>query len=231
MPEPTATATHINALTFSYGKQQPVVLDIPHWQIPRGQHIFLSGDSGSGKSTLLNLIAGTLTPTSGDITLMDAPFSVLPARRRDRLRAEHIGIVFQQLNLISYLTVQDNIAAAAYFAGRDYQHLETRIAALLDQLALPERVLKQQASELSVGQQQRVAIARALINAPALLIVDEPTSALDTRARDAFMDVLITTAADSAMLFVSHDPGLAGHFSHQQTMTALNRAHVTEAAV
>ena len=220
---PTAHAVTLLDVTFAYSESTPNVLDIPDWHIPRQKHVFLSGDSGSGKSTLLNLIGGTLTPSRGEIRLLDNTFSSLPARKRDKQRARHIGVVFQQFNLISYLSVKKNIEAAAYFAGRDHNHLNDDIAALLDSLNLPPSAIHARADSLSVGQQQRVAIARALINKPELLIVDEPTSALDTRARDAFMEVLTSVAKNSAMLFVSHDPGLAQNFSTHITMDELNR--------
>lgn len=221
---PTAHAVTVSNVTFAYSETDPCILDIPGWHIPRQKHIFLSGDSGSGKSTLLNLIGGTLTPSGGEIRLLGDAFSTLPARKRDKCRARHIGVVFQQFNLISYLSVKQNITAAAYFAGRKHRHLDEDIAALLDNLHLPPPTLHARADSLSVGQQQRVAIARALINKPELLIVDEPTSALDTRARDAFMEVLTTVAGNSAMLFVSHDPGLAQNFSTHITMGELNQA-------
>ncbi|GGW78227.1 ATP-binding cassette domain-containing protein [Alteromonas halophila] len=217
-------AVRLSEVTFAYDQSGPPVLAIPDWSIPRGEHIFLSGDSGSGKSTLLNLLGGTLTPSSGNITLLGEAFSSLPARKRDAARATHIGVVFQQFNLISYLSVKQNIAAAAYFAGRNYRHIDGDIIELLDNLHLPANTLNVRADSLSVGQQQRVSIARALINKPELLLVDEPTSALDTRARDAFMEVLTSVATNSAMLFVSHDPGLADNFKKTLTMRSLNEA-------
>ncbi len=221
---PISAAVEIANVKFAYGDGGACVLDIPQWQIPRQQHMFLSGDSGSGKSTLLNLIGGTLVPRSGEIKLLGEAFSTLPARKRDMLRAKHIGVVFQQFNLISYLTVKQNIAAAVYFAGNKSAQIDNRIGELLESLHLPVGTLDARADSLSVGQKQRVAIARALINEPELLIVDEPTSALDARARDAFMDELTKVASNSAMLFVSHDPGLASNFSTHVHMDELNQA-------
>lgn len=209
-----ALAVNIDALTFSYTKGSPPILSIPQWKVPSNQHVFLSGPSGSGKSTLLNLLSGTLSPTSGNITLLDRPFSSLSPRQRDKFRAQHIGVVFQQFNLIPYLSVEQNIKAAVYFAKKGASSTEVyeRMLTLIDALRLPTSVLKQKADALSIGQQQRVAIARALINNPELLIVDEPTSALDTAARDSFMTLLKNVAKDSTMIFVSHDMGMASHF-------------------
>ncbi len=228
MASPHATSAPpvivLDAVTFAYTEDGPDIIDIPAWSVAAGEHAFVSGASGSGKSTLLNLITGTLVPDTGSITLAGQPFSSAPARQRDHLRATHIGVVFQQFNLIGYLSVQQNIAAAAYFAKNNQANLDQRIAELIEALQLPRRVLKARAETLSVGQQQRVAIARALVNKPEVLVVDEPTSALDANARDRFMNLLIDNARDSAVLFVSHDTSLKHHFESHIDMAALNQA-------
>jgi len=137
----------------------------------------------------------------------------------------HIGVVFQQLNLIPYLTVSQNIQAAVYFASsnkQDRQHkMHSRLSFLLNALQLPEDIASQRADSLSAGQQQRVAIARALINEPEILIVDEPTSALDTTARDMFMQLLKQVSINSTLLFVSHDRSLQQYFDIHKTMNTL----------
>lgn len=221
------TAVELDNVTFRYGRDGAPVINIPHWQVMAKEHVFVSGASGSGKSTLLNLITGTLVPQQGSITLCGKPFSSASARKRDKLRAKHIGVVFQQFNLINYLTVQQNIAAAAYFADNQSADLNTRIQKLIAALKLPENVLHAKASELSVGQQQRVAIARALINEPELLVVDEPTSALDAHARDTFMSLLRENARDRALVFVSHDAALATHFDKHIDIASINNAGAT----
>lgn len=216
-------AITIEKLLFSYGKKQQPVLKIADWQIEAGQRVFLSGASGSGKSTLLNLLSGMLVPQSGEIRLLGQAFSSLSARKRDKFRARHIGVVFQQFNLVPYLSVQANIELAAYFAGGK-QYASTRARQLLQQLQLPASLLNQRADALSVGQQQRVAIARALINQPELLIVDEPTSALDANARDAFIKLLLACCdqQQSTLLFVSHDASLAQYFESHQSIQQIN---------
>ena len=124
-------------------------------------------------------------------------------------------MVFQQFNLIPYLSVEQNIQAAAYFADGWSTTLQSANAERMALLNLPTRILQQRADQLSVGQQQRVAIARALINQPELLIVDEPTSALDSDARDSFIQLLFQCVeeSNSSLLFVSHDRALAQHFT------------------
>ena len=225
---PLQLAIDVRQLTFSYSKSQAPILSIEKWQVAQSEHVFLSGPSGSGKSTLLNLLSGTLEPSSGTIALLEQPFSTLSQRQRDRFRSRHIGVVFQQFNLIPYLTVEQNIKAAAYFAKADKesaQSLSQRIVNLLEKLQLPASIVHAKADALSIGQQQRVAIARALINSPQILIVDEPTSALDVAARDSFMSLLKAVAKESTLIFVSHDPAMAAYFDkHIDIYTLLDKS-------
>ncbi|WP_334019703.1 ABC transporter ATP-binding protein [Alteromonas sp. S015] len=217
-------AIEVSNLQFSYTKESPPVIDIKAWQVSQGEHVFLSGPSGSGKSTLLNLLCGTLTPTQGDIALLAQPFSALSNRQRDKFRARNIGVVFQQFNLIPYLSVAQNINAAVYFANTNVGKTaaDAKLRDLLDKLQLPSHVLHAKADALSIGQQQRVAIARALINDPQLLIVDEPTSALDTDARDSFMSLLKDVAGESTMIFVSHDKAMESYFDRHCSIKELS---------
>ena len=220
------TAIEVSNLQFSYIKESAPVIDIKAWQVAQGEHVFLSGPSGSGKSTLLNLLCGTLTPTHGEITLLSQPFSSLSNRQRDKFRARNIGVVFQQFNLIPYLSVAQNINAAVYFANANASKKaeDAKLRNLLDKLQLPSHVLHAKADALSIGQQQRVAIARALVNDPQLLIVDEPTSALDTDARDSFMSLLKDVAADSTMIFVSHDKAMESYFDRHCSISELTQS-------
>jgi len=219
------TAIEVSNLQFSYAKESATIIDIASWQVYQGEHVFLSGPSGSGKSTLLNLLCGTLTPTQGSIALLEQPFSSLSNRQRDKFRARNIGVVFQQFNLIPYLSVAQNINAAAYFASADTSKKDNdaKVHHLLDRLQLPSHVLHAKADALSIGQQQRVAIARALINDPQLLVVDEPTSALDTDARDSFMSLLKEVAAQSTMIFVSHDKAMESYFDRHCSIGEINQ--------
>lgn len=230
VPAHNGLAINVQSLHFAYGKHSRPVLDIPTWQVSQGAQVFLKGPSGSGKSTLLNLLAGILSPTSGIVEVLGQNLSHLSTRRRDRYRAAHIGLVFQQFNLIPYLNVADNILLAAHFNGRAGKQVETRMHELLQTLKLPEESLNMPAARLSVGQQQRVAIARALINNPQILIVDEPTSSLDSGARDAFMTLLLqlTKANDKTLVFVSHDETLAPYFGQTVDLSEINRAATAE---
>jgi len=229
-------AIAIHDLLFKWPGAAAFSLAVPELQIACGEQVFLLGASGSGKSTLLNLIAGVLTPQQGSIRILDTDFSQLSARQKDRFRARHIGLVFQQFNLIPYLDVETNIRLASSFVGSpgpvstststsksDANAAPQRMRALLEGLQLDPALLKRRADSLSVGQQQRVAIARAMINQPALLIADEPTSALDTDARDSFMQLLLglQASAGTTIVFVSHDRSLASGFDRVVDMRQL----------
>ncbi|UJP06089.1 MAG: ABC transporter ATP-binding protein [Nitrosomonas sp.] len=222
----SSDAVKISGLRFSYpGKAAAAVLDMPDWRIPRGGGVFVNGASGSGKSTLLNLLAGILTATAGTVEILGQDLATLSARRRDAFRAKHMGIVFQQFNLIQYLSVLDNIRLAAYFGVQNIGAVESRALALFAALELDRTLIRKPASDLSVGQQQRVAIVRALINAPEILIADEPTSALDSDTRDAFMALLMTIsrAQGITLIVASHDIALSQCFQQVISLSAINR--------
>lgn len=209
----------VHDLKFQYSKSD-TALCCHHWSVQAASQIFLYGDSGSGKSTLLNLLSGILKPTSGAIELAGVDISALSANKLDRFRAQNIGVVFQQFNLIPYLNVIQNVQLAEYFAKRTPSNPKA-LEPMLDSLNLATSILNQKVSNLSVGQKQRVAIMRALINSPKLLLVDEPTSALDASARDGFMQLLlsITEAKQTTLIFVSHDTALRQHFTKHIAVT------------
>ncbi|MDQ7988260.1 MAG: ABC transporter ATP-binding protein [Candidatus Dactylopiibacterium sp.] len=200
-------------------------LDIPAFHLAPGEQLFLQGESGSGKSTLLSLAAGLITPTAGTVRLFGAAFSAHRARTRDRLRADHIGYLFQQFNLLPYLPVLDNVLLPCRFSARRAGRAGARPAhearRLLDHLGLPESCWTRPARLLSIGQQQRVAAARALIGRPELLLADEPTSALDAVRQQDFLALLRaeSNAAQSALIFVSHDERLAMAFDRRARLT------------
>ena len=216
-------AIEIQSLRFRWPAAQQHTLAIDDWSVPAGRRLFLYGPSGSGKSTLLNLLAGILLPVEGHCKILGTDLATLRGWSRDRFRARHIGYIFQQFNLLPYLSVEDNILLAGHFGGSVTG--PEAIDAALDRLALPRDLRRQRADALSVGQQQRVAVVRALVNNPQLILADEPTSALDSDARDRFIELLLQSAADSnaTVLFVSHDRSLAAHFDAHIDLRDLNR--------
>ena len=196
------------------------------------EHVFLHGASGSGKSTLLNLIGGVLTPESGKLELLGEEVSAISSLAQDRFRVDHIGFIFQQFNLIPYLSVLDNVLLPCRFSPRraarataDGRSLQIEAERLLAELDLEPQLGGQKAADLSVGQQQRVAAARALIGRPEIIMADEPTSALDAARQEAFVDLLISeaVAAGSTLIFVSHDQRLAQHFGRCVRLEDINR--------
>lgn len=211
---------------FFYPQQQKkIILQIPSWTLAEGEHVFLQGPSGSGKSTLLNIISGILCVSSGEMRVMGCELKTLTARQRDRFRANNIGHVFQQFNLLPYLNAIENIQLAAHFGPKEKRStlLET-IQSTLSKLGVAERDWSLPASQLSVGQQQRVAIARSLVNKPKILIADEPTSALDEKSRGEFMDLLLSVLKDSSttLIFVSHDLTLSRFFQRTDSLLTMN---------
>lgn len=214
MAEP---ALALSDIAFRWPGEGGFELHLRKLFVPEGEKVLLLGASGSGKSTLLSLIGGILTPGEGSVRVAGTRLSDLSVRKRDRFRAESIGIIFQQFNLLPYASVADNIALPLRFAPARRARTGN-IAAAIDRLckglSLPKGIETQKAGLLSVGQQQRVAVARALIGTPPLVLADEPTSALDARSQAQFLDLLFqqVASAGAALLMVSHDERLAPSF-------------------
>ncbi len=204
-------------------------LAIDRLALQPGRTHFLHGPSGCGKSTLLGLMAGVLRARQGRVELLGRDWAALPAGARDARRADHVGVIFQQFNLLPYLSVLDNVLLPTRFsalrARRCPDGPAAAAAVLLQRVGLAAALHGRRADALSVGQQQRVAAARALIGHPELVIADEPTSALDAARRDDFMALLreACAAAGSTLVFVSHDERLAVGFDERLDLPALNR--------
>jgi putative ABC transport system ATP-binding protein len=218
----------LNNLHFSYPGSRLATLEIDHWAVNSGEAVFLQGQSGTGKSTLLNLISGVLSGATGEVSVLGQRLDAMSSSQRDRFRADHIGYVFQQFNLVPYLDALDNIRLANRFSSRKQspERPLAEIQALLEDLQLSEADWSKPASRLSIGQQQRVAIARALVNQPEVLIADEPTSSLDQENRDNFMQVLMERVERDriTLIFVSHDRTLEHHFKRVERLSDINRA-------
>lgn len=202
---------------------RPALFDIDHLSLAQGEHLFIQGPSGCGKSTLLSLIAGVQAPQTGVCEVLGCDLGKLSPVQRDRLRGEHMGVIFQQFNLLPYLDVQANALLPCRLFPSRAKASEQRWGSALHQakaltrsLSLPEQVWTQPVHQLSVGQQQRVAAVRALMGAPRLLIADEPTSALDDDNQMEFIEVLLRTAElqNASVVMVSHNARLAARF-HQ----------------
>ena len=212
---------------------QAELLDIPHFALQSGESLFLKGPSGSGKTTLLGLLGGVQKAGRGSIRLLGTELGSLGAGARDRFRVDHTGYIFQQFNLLPFLSVRENVELPCHFsksraerARQRHGSIDQAAATLLEHLGLKPELLERRADALSIGQQQRVAAARALIGQPELVIADEPTSALDADSREAFIRLLFAECreAGSSLLFVSHDQSLAPLFDRSLSLAELNRA-------
>lgn len=223
----------LKAVTFGYQSDQ-IIIDVDYLSIEAGESIFLKGPSGSGKSTLLGLIGGVLSPQTGEINLCGQDLGRLSSGRRDALRADHLGIIFQQLNLLPYLSILGNVTLPCDFSRRRRDRIEGHVTQeaerLVEALGLPSSDLDRPVRDLSVGQQQRVAVARALIGGPDLIIADEPTSALDHDNRDRFIELLNEQRGEfgTSLLFVSHDTTLAKHFDRSIDLQDLSRGVLSD---
>ena len=220
-------------LVFAWPGQAPL-LDIPALRLEAGEALFLKGPSGSGKTTLLGLLGGVNRPGQGRIQLLGQDLAVLGQGARDRFRVDHTGYIFQQFNLLPFLSVRENVELPCRFsrsraerARQRHGSVDQAASELLAHLGLGDpALLARRADSLSIGQQQRVAAARALIGQPELVIADEPTSALDADTREAFIRLLFDECrtAGSSLLFVSHDQSLAPLFDRHLSLAELNRA-------
>ncbi len=211
------TIIHLSDLAYRWSETNPLI-SFPDIHIKSNQHLFIQGASGSGKSTLLSLLAGIVLPTQGNIRILNQNLHHLSALKRDRFRADHLGIIFQQFNLIPYLNVYENIEVATWFSPYKKRKLTTQklpetIIQLIKKLNLGS-IFQAPVAKLSVGQQQRVAIARALLGNPEIILADEPTSALDNDNQSQFMDLLFEHIEQhqSTLIFVSHDDRLKNYF-------------------
>jgi putative ABC transport system ATP-binding protein len=224
----------VDGLRFRWNRNQPPCVDIEHFDVHAGERIFVHGPSGSGKSTLLGLLGGVLVAEHGKVSIaidgQATDLEALGSAARDRFRVDHIGFVFQQFNLIPYLSVLDNVLLPCRFSARRNQKAgpapQAEARRLLRALDLAPELTERPVTQLSVGQQQRVAVARALIGRPEIVIADEPTSALDAQRQDRFLDLLLQecAASNASLLFVSHDRRLASHFTREVALNELNRA-------
>ena len=187
------------------------ILNLPQFQVARGEHVLILGPSGSGKSTLINVLTGLITPTSGTVVIDGQPMTAASPPQRDALRRSHIGLVFQTLRLVSALTVRQNLSLAQTLATGKSD--PARISLLIQQVGLSHRA-NARPRELSQGESQRAAIARALCADPVLLVADEPTSALDDANATSMIDLLLESAAasGSTVVIATHDRRIRGRF-------------------
>ena len=204
----------IEGLCFSY-PDGIFNLEIPHLSIPSEQACAVIGPSGSGKTTLLNLMAGILTVRSGVVKVGNAPISSLSETNRRLFRLNQIGMIFQDFQLIEYLSVIENIVLPARLAAGRLPNtsISDKAASLLSECGL-ERYVNRRVTRLSQGERQRVAICRALIMGPQVILADEPTGNLDPQTAGKVLDLLLhqTAAHKATLVMVTHDHSLLDRF-------------------
>lgn len=216
----------IDVTNLRHRYQTTDVINIDRWSLSRGQHTLILGASGSGKTTLLSILTGLLKPTAGQISLFNTTVNTKTNREIEQLRAQNIGLIFQDNHLISSLTVDQNIQISSHIARQKHiekhkdKHPDDWHDYLLNQLNLAH-VRHKKPQALSRGEAQRAAIICALIARPKLVIADEPTSALDDDHAEKTLNVLqdLTTEAQATLLIATHDSRLKHAFHHHLTLS------------
>ena len=190
-----------------------VILDQVSLSLEKGESLAIVGTSGSGKSTLLGLLAGLDLPSSGEVQLAGQLLGELDEDRRARLRAEHVGFVFQSFQLLDSLNALENVMLPLELHGR--RDARSRAAALLDRVGLNSR-LHHYPRQLSGGEQQRVAVARAFAAEPDVLFADEPTGNLDSHTGATIIELLfeLNRERGTTLVLVTHDERLAQRCLH-----------------
>ena len=229
--QPKPPAIYLRDLSFAWPGNDPCLV-IDTFSLEAGKRLFVHGPSGCGKSSLLGLLTGVIQPQRGEIKVLGQSLGEMSPKQRDKFRGESMGYLFQQFNLLPYLSAYENISLPAQlFESRmrralaDGLSLEAEIGRLSESLDLSQDTLRKPAHQLSVGQQQRVAAARALLGAPPLIIADEPTSALDTGTQQRFMRLLLVGAKanKTTLIMVSHDHRLSHEFDATLRLPDINR--------
>ena len=195
---------------FGSGARQVTALDSVNLQLQPGELVAVMGPSGSGKSTLLNVAGLLQPPTSGRVLLDGADASQLSKAKAAIARRRHLGLVFQHFNLVSSLTVGENVSLPLELDGLSPAQCREAAEQALNEVGL-DGTIDRFPEEISGGQAQRVAIARALIGPRKVLLADEPTGALDTSTGEEIMKVLRARIdAGASGILVTHEPRFAG---------------------
>jgi putative ABC transport system ATP-binding protein len=169
---------------------------VSEFKLSPGQRVLIKGASGTGKTTFLHLLAGLYRPNEGQIHWDEKLLSDLSENQTSHIRKIKMGLVFQNLNLLSYLTAEENIE----LSGADKKTAQE----LLTQVGLSDKA-KRRTQQLSLGEQQRVAVARVLAQKPEVILADEPTSSLDDKNAEHVMSLLLGNSKNQSLIMVSHD--------------------------
>ncbi|MDA7980349.1 MAG: ABC transporter ATP-binding protein [Pirellulales bacterium] len=206
------------------------ILDVPRFEMAKGEQMVLIGPSGCGKTTLLHVIAGIRRPDSGSVEVAGLDITQLPEAGCDRFRADNIGYVFQTFNLLPAFTALENVVLGMRFGRKNRD--PSRARQLLDRVGLAYR-MDHKPGTMSVGEQQRVALARALANLPRLLLADEPTANVDPANKNSIVNLLTETCREEeiTLLVVTHDMVVSERFQRIDRLEEINLAATTAASV
>jgi putative ABC transport system ATP-binding protein len=201
-----------NTLTYSY-PTGGFRLRLADLSVKRGESVAITGPSGSGKTTLLNIIAGILRPDSGSLVVGQTELTSIDDSTARNFRASRIGLIFQEFELLEYLSVQDNILLP-YRINRHLKlsdDIRVRCEQLAERMGIADK-LSRFPEQLSQGERQRVAVCRALITEPELLLADEPTGNLDSSTGESIMDLICElNDLGKTIIMVTHEPEIAEH--------------------
>lgn len=214
-----AVTKTVNSNTQSNEKNHLSILKAIDLQVKSGESIAIIGASGSGKTTLLSLLAGLDLPSSGEIYLKSLPLHEFDEEQRSKVRADHVGFIFQSFLLINSLTALENVMLPAELANNN--NAKEHALEMLAKVGLADRV-EHYPGQLSGGEQQRVAIARAFISKPDILFADEPTGNLDSNTGSTITELLfdLNKQNGTTLILVTHDQQLAKLCQRQLTMSA-----------
>lgn len=211
----------VHDITKRYGSGHTAVLalDRVSFTLDTGRLLAVLGPSGSGKTTLVSIVAGLLSPTSGQIVIDRQPIHLRSSAEAARFRRSTVGIVFQEHHLVPYLNARENLLLVPHLSGRITRDDRRRADSLLESFGLAARA-SHRPHLLSGGERQRVAIARALMNSPRIMLVDEPTASLDTDRGLQVVELLKQQVHDRGMtcMMVTHDPRMAVHADERLTL-------------
>lgn len=221
IPPDPSPAVRLTGIEKSFGTGSSITRALRHtdFEARRGEMMFLVGPSGCGKTTLLSILAGTLRADSGEVVVYGQALHEASESERTAFRMRHLGFIFQQFNLISSLSILENVSVPLVIQGKTRREAEGRAADALNRVGLGDR-LHERPGKLSGGQQQRVAIARALVHDPPLIVCDEPTSALDRENGRRIMELLRDAAdeRDRTVIIVTHDPRIYSYADRMAEM-------------
>jgi putative ABC transport system ATP-binding protein len=223
---PNPMMIQANELVYSY-PTGGFSLRLPELSIEHGETVAITGPSGSGKTTLLNIIAGILRPDHGSLVVDGTELTSIDDRAARNFRVSRIGLIFQEFELLEYLTVMDNILLP-YRINRQLSlapEVRARTTELTGRTGISDK-LNRFPEQLSQGERQRVAVCRALVTQPTLLLADEPTGNLDPENKLAVRDLLLEMAREqnATLITVTHDHDLVAHFDRTLDFAELNHA-------